>query len=46
VLPNTRLLKGVSAAAIEELAHKMCQHPVHTNEVVGLAKVKKLDPKP
>merc|ERR1719199_1721380 len=38
VLPNTRLLKGVSAAAIEELAHKMCQNPVHTNEVVGLAK--------
>ena len=38
VLPNTRLLKNLSEAAIEELAHRMCQNPVHTNEVVGLAK--------
>ena len=38
VLPNTRLLKGLSEAAIEELAHRMCQKPVHTNDVVGLAK--------
>merc|ERR1719199_1842907 len=38
VLPNTRLLKGLSEAAIEELAHRMCQNPVHTNDVVGLAK--------
>jgi hypothetical protein len=38
VLPNTRLLKDVSEAAIEELANRMCQNPVHTNEVVGLAK--------
>jgi len=38
ILPNTRLLKDVSEAAIEELAHRVCQNPVHTNEVVGLAK--------
>jgi len=38
ILPNSRLLKDVSEEAIEELAHRICQNPVHTNEVVGLAR--------
>ena len=38
ILPNTRLFKDIPEPVIEELAHRVVQNPVHTNEVIGLAK--------